>query len=520
MASYYKNARRWEREYQAKRSAGTPDLTFVRDKASGEFKLPPKRPTAVPRTGQPPGTTPAPVGSPSHFKKQWRDLPANGANPLGRYRGMATGMLGFLGEQALNPENWDPDAWDNFMENGDLPEGFDFLNPGPDALERFQRMNGIPVGQPGASFSPEQRVDFMARQIYVENICPPPFGFSGPGRFAQAAGACGVLHSGEIPFMTFMNSAVVLPMNVRNTDYDPGGIPAPGFNKTVGNHWARQRFWRGVDLNNKLTNGNQVTNLEQIMDLAVPKGVVAPTSTPPRFNFMPGLPFSGYALPDVNMNVPARHRKAWNVARQIAGTRFDSGYNTDVEPWVENPTVQVPVTLPVTGSNRPPPSWPPPVITKPSEPYKPPGSKPDRKAMIRGRSLFNAVQKGFHGLTEYQDFIESFYDALPKKYQTCKIGGPACQTAQVLAHWDEVDIPTAVVNWLWNNFEDAVLGRGFGKLDNAAKRLGTRDWKLLNSANGSPLDEGLGELYGEFVKEHVNPTKKDFVNWAKENLLQ
>lgn len=517
MADYYKTARRWQREH---RSSGASDLTFARDKSSGEFKLPPKRPSGVPPTGSkgPGGSVPA--RSPSHYEKVWKDLDT-GSRPGPRWRGIGTGVLGFLGSIADDAKNWDRGDWDRFMDDGTLPDGLDFLNPSPDAYERFAEKNGIPV--PGSAGSAEWAkanpdfVDNLGRQIgiYWETQLGTPSCDDVPGWYP-----------GEL-FPGFIVDYFANGHMGSGFCQSVGGLPQPGWGGVQLGHWG---LWSTESKNGQPQGNGRLfkawvrlegwpTTSPEVRQ-AAPGETLPSTVTvgggAPKYTFMPGVRMSGYTAPDPNVSVPMRHAPALKAALQILGERFDSGYNPEKQAWEENPgeVIAVDVT-----PNRPPPKWPPPVTTKPSEPYKPPGSKNDRKTFVRGRALFQAAQRGFHGLTEYGDFIESFYDALPRKYQTCKIGGPACQTAKVLAHWDEVDIPTAVINWLWNDFEDRVLGRGFGKLDKAARRLGTRDYKLLNSANGSPLDEGLGSLYGEFVQEHVNPTKEQFVSWAKENLL-
>lgn len=528
MPSYYKNARRWERE---NRSSGSETLTFARDKSSGEFKLPPQRtggsvPSAGPKN---PGISGLPT-SPAQPYKNWKDLPSGGtgSGALPKWRGMAGGMLGFIMDNADDIAKWDKDTWRDFMEEGKLPPGFDFLNPSDDVKRRFfeEHFPGTPVPGEGSSSAtiPRDQVfetpDGKKHAVFADMPLGSPncndWADWHPGRqisfgipptylavFGTGSndGGCARLFGG----LASSTWGGWEPHWGIHTNESLGGQP-------IGNG----AFWKSWKRPDNYPAGRTPAYRAYEPNETVPETITV-EGTQPTFTFMPGVGFSGYEAPDLNARVPMRYAPYFKTAQILAGNRFDSGYNPDKQPWEQDPGTVIVVPLP-HGPGKPPP-FKPPVITKPKPPYKPPGSKRDRKAIVQGRALFQAVQKGFHAITEYDDFIESFYDALPKKYQTCKVGGPACKTAKVLAHWDEVDIPTAVVNWLWNNFEDAVLGRGFNQLDKAARNLGTRDWKLLNGSNESPLDSGLGELYGEFVKDHVNPTKEQFVSWAKENLL-
>lgn len=422
-----------------------------------------------------------------------------------KWRGVPGNVLWWLIDNQDELWKIDKSDWDKFMEDGTLPEPFDFLNPDTSGYrDKFAGSSPIEYTEGDPNAEPVVSVNGYTLLQACEGSPGASPDLVGLGaNFTFRAGVCDMQ----------------IPQNNGNYP-SPGAVfttwgfwPDPlGMGQDYFTNWRFHSFWSrvpGVTPDGTWSSGPATTSR------TLPGGAIQ------------GEWSVGW-LGNVNQSNPtgqprksAKQKAAEKVALQLAGTRYWSGYNPDDKPaWHHHPAVSI--TVPLPAPTAVPPRWTPPatVITKPSEPYKPIGSAKDRKGMIKGRALFQAAQRGFHALTEYNDFIESFYDALPKKYQTCKIGGPACKTLQVSRHLGEVDIPTAVVNWLWNDFEDRVLGRGFGALDKAAKKLGTRDWKLLNSANDSPLDEGLGELYGEFVKDHVNPTKKEFVDWAKENLLQ
>lgn len=541
MVDYYKQARRWEREHEARKRAQAKsparELNFSRDKSTGEFKLPPKRNGgSVPSSG-PINTgirTPPDILHPQ--EKIWKDLPS-GASGRGRfpssYRGLAGGVLGWMMSNADNLAQWGRDDWDKFMDDGTLPPGLDILNPPDDVRDEWMRKHfGTPIPLPTDGFitsgelydrtGSRGTISLLGLRMSVPAV-PGDYTFNQalPARLAAGetfswynyfyAGVKPPVVWGGVGLDTFADMKQGKPVTgwpsptkhwILLPDNPPGQL-ATLYGYSHGNQLLGAYAKNGTPLATYPTGGT------------VPRDALLPTGK--TISYLPNTEYAFGWAPDPNDGVPMRYAKFYKMAQILAGNRYDSGYVTDEQAWTRTPStsVTVDVTRPGGGGYIKPPT----VITKPSEPYKPPGSKNDRKAMVRGKALFLAAQRGFHALTEYNDFIESFYDALPKKYQTCKIGGPACKTARVLQHWEEVDIPTAVVNWIWNDFEDRMIGKFNRSVDNAARKLGTRDWKLLNSYADSPLDEGLGELYGEFLKEHVNPRKEDFVKWSKEHLL-
>lgn len=160
MPSFYKTARRWEREHEAaKRKSGAasaPDLTFYRDKTGG-FSIPVKRAGgSVPTTTGPrpanPGISGLPT-SPAQPYKRWKDLPnggSGGAHLPNKWRGLGGGALGFLMDNADDLARWGRDDWDKFMEDGTLPPGLDFLNPSGDVRKKWMddHFPGMPTATP------------------------------------------------------------------------------------------------------------------------------------------------------------------------------------------------------------------------------------------------------------------------------------------------------------------------------------------------------------------------------------
>ena len=115
--------------------------------------------------------------------------------------------------------------------------------------------------------------------------------------------------------------------------------------------------------------------------------------------------------------------------------------------------------------------------------------------------------------------LEAVYEALPENLRkSFKAKGPVMKSAFVWTHLDKVDIGDAIVNIAWNQFEDYVLGKGlFGLNKRAAEARGDRyAFRTLNSANGYGSVDALGEAYGEFSKEHINPTKQQLKDWLTE----
>ncbi|MBY5438861.1 hypothetical protein [Rhizobium leguminosarum] len=151
-----------------------------------------------------------------------------------------------------------------------------------------------------------------------------------------------------------------------------------------------------------------------------------------------------------------------------------------------------------------------PVLTIPGEPLPhPPGpGTKEKKARVSG-GLIAIAQKAFHAITEYGDAVDALFDAIPKE-KRCKTKSLVGKSWCVYLHLDDVDIGDAIVNLLWNQFEDEVIGTElFARNQKAAEARGSHGFTTLNSINGYGGLDALGELYGDFSKEYVNPVKDD-----------
>lgn len=203
--------------------------------------------------------------------------------------------------------------------------------------------------------------------------------------------------------------------------------------------------------------------------------------------------------------------------------RFKHPYENLFKELAGARVVDIPVYDPVgEGGTRviAPPSGPVIVVpTKPGEPPHPPGNGTKERKRLVGGAAFFITQKIFHGITEYQDALDGLFDALPKSVQKGFKGrGPVSKSLYLFQHLDDVDIGDAIVNLAWNQFEDYVIGRGlFGVNKKAAAARGDRyAFRTLNSANGYGGLDTLGEAYGDFSKEYVNPKKEDLKRYLSE----
>lgn len=512
MVSYHKQRAKWERENRAAKRAG-PTLTFHPDK-SGGFSIPEIRRSGVPSVGKPMGTPSFSVPANRPFKEYEayggpKGVPFGG---LMKYRSIGQGVLGFLLDNADELQKWGAEEWDAMHEgrlpnHGGMPDWAKWLaehdifgNPMPRPVVPGQ------VETPDVK-EPSPNGDFWFYGVDSGVLCnrqvarapgkPGPFknqvyvmkheGHTGPGytncnTIVSSNGSLKEGYSPNVPPYYAFYTAV---------KYNSLPLPEPG-----GAPWMAWKFPGGAPSRNPS------------WDL-VPTGSPMPTrSTPARFAYMPGQPWSGYDAPSQrHINVPNRARAAFKFVQLLAGNRYDSGYDTDPRPTLPSPSVVATISPGGGGS-----------ITRPTNPEPPynPGGKRDKKVRLQGYLLFRAVQKIFHGITEFGDLTESLYEALPKNRQTCKIGGPACEAHMIAKYWDEIDPVEAVVNVIANQIEDALLGRFYGGVDNAARRLGSHGYKFLNSALDEGLDNELGELYKEFAGDYVAPAKKEIVSRVKD----
>jgi hypothetical protein len=147
-------------------------------------------------------------------------------------------------------------------------------------------------------------------------------------------------------------------------------------------------------------------------------------------------------------------------------------------------------------------------------PHKPPKGTKEKKGAASGR-LIGLASKLFHGVTEYGDLVDALFDALPKSLQKGVRKDPASRSLQLYLHAGDIDIGDAIVNIVWNEIEDRIIGAGFGLNARAAIARGDpHAFRTLNSINDVGGIDELGKMYGDIVKDYVNPTKdqvKDYL---------
>lgn len=112
---------------------------------------------------------------------------------------------------------------------------------------------------------------------------------------------------------------------------------------------------------------------------------------------------------------------------------------------------------------------------------RPERGKPEKKVRLMG-PIGTALAAGFHGLTEWKDFVESIHDALPKKYQS-KNGGLLPMENAIWKNFDKIDWAQAVQNVIWNQIEDAIIGG----LHGAQKKKFDKIYAMVRGKNGVRL---------------------------------
>lgn len=497
MVSYHKQKRQWEREYRRSGGASSPprrewkELTIpkdLRDPSGNSFNLPRSGTSGVPTVGKTPR------------RNLWQ-LPAErGERMWGSPRNLRRNAGRILRRAAFQFA----------VENYDL-----FYEIGKDLWDYQQELRGIPVPtSPGEYHMPNQPgVGTYPDGNYYDmdvpagwNVCNwsdgwKPGGSNGELSFAGTGNAWDGNPCGW--FGSIGASQALLPQPViegGRTNYvfhawtqrEPIGLSrqVDGWIGWASNSWAPGSPYPHVA---QRAPGSAVQPIEDV---------------PASRGYLPGLPWTLPWMPSP-MNVPFSWRSVLRDAALELGVRVDSGYGFFDAPATE-PSRQVVVTMP--------PNKPPTIGTgvNPRPPYRPPGSRTDRKVKIQGYAAFQMVQGIFHKATEWGDFQDALYDALPKKYQVCEGHNFTCKTGVVLLHWDKIDVVEAIVNVVSNEIMDRVYGRFFGSVDKAARRLGSHGYKVLNGANKSPMDQAVGEVIKEIEKRFTTPTKEQVTSVVKD----
>lgn len=159
----------------------------------------------------------------------------------------------------------------------------------------------------------------------------------------------------------------------------------------------------------------------------------------------------------------------------------------------------------------------PPVAAKPREPWPfrapPPPRTKERKLGASARLL--ALLKILGDVTEFEDLLEAFFDALPddlKGYVPWRRPAKVAYMARkVYQHWDKVDLDSALFNAAWENMvADRVAGMsslsGHGRYGGSmganralSESFGKSQADLLDSAKQSTAQE-LGRILGLDIK--------------------
>lgn len=108
-----------------------------------------------------------------------------------------------------------------------------------------------------------------------------------------------------------------------------------------------------------------------------------------------------------------------------------------------------------------------------------PPRKREREKKFQGatktiQKIFRRLSQGKEAASEMDDFIDTIFEALPKKRQKELKGRktPQDKLKKIYEHWDEIDWQEWGKNYLENWLEDKVVGRALKAGDKAAKKRG------------------------------------------------
>lgn len=524
MSKYYKSKPYWARpeDWVTRKPSGAkqpvrPVLEATRQPSgefafNGEVYTPPAKNASGRRSGRSvPDTRPSGMDNfrKMNMMKQRMSSFMNKAN-------VAMAVADLMGDPHRQQQLLDY-GWDDFME-GRLPPPFDFLNSEIPAEWLPTRQADVEVPMPEGTFyaqSPDGRWYGI----------PPAFALTGAHIHRNMAGVPtawpppGRLSSGTISgAVKYSKQNLTLPAwDQINEDLTQNWYA--GWHDIQDNGSAAEKTWSVSHQIYSLYQGSLGTRGGYVGSFGyhLPRSDDVRPPAPELLN----LPVSeGDTLEEASVRVtpgaivmsalPVPYRWAHpyaNLIRQVAGARMvDFG---DVDPVGQGGTK----TIAAPGG---------PIYTVPvktGEPPHPPGNGTKERKRLVGGKMFFFTQKLFHGITEYQDLLDALFEALPKELRKqFKSKGPIMKSAFVWHHLDKVDIGDAIVNIAWNQFEDYVIGTQlFGRNKRAAEARGDRyAFRTLNSANDYGGLNALGEAYGEFSKEYVNPKKEDLKRFLTE----
>jgi len=104
---------------------------------------------------------------------------------------------------------------------------------------------------------------------------------------------------------------------------------------------------------------------------------------------------------------------------------------------------------------------------------RPPPRGTKEKKTAAQRAIARAAVIAF-AATEWDDLIEAIHDALPKRYQSAS-NKPQDKALALWENLEHLDVPQAVVNVIYNQIEDAIVGRVSRAGNSALKDLSLSD---------------------------------------------
>lgn len=149
----------------------------------------------------------------------------------------------------------------------------------------------------------------------------------------------------------------------------------------------------------------------------------------------------------------------------------------------------------------------------------PPKGSKEKKFLSRSARIGIAIFKAFDRVSEAAEVVDSFFEALPQDIQDqytkahkkrgladtagqFGLGGADWKLQALYKHWDKVNIPNALINVLFNEFEDQIIGKKAAQL----QKLGVR--------NAQPIiDREFGKWLNDVTGAGASVTKEWVAQW-------
>lgn len=505
MAKYYAHKPSW-RGGPSRGSTSAPPVLEMNRSPSGEFNFSGRSYTPDLNRG---GSVPA-------TGRRWGNNPLTPvqqrAANYGRIRnfgmsGNGTALAG-LALTALDASmNWSGKDWDEFMNSGNLPAPWDWLDA-PDPADFGFSMPAWALPSSPTKAEGQPYLHFVSQFGHTADILLP---FDPTGMVVGTNLWFSSLNENFSPLGQLVaGNPLYTPAMWVNNYWLPGGAVSTGdLNNAIAN--PNRLGWTMLDMGSDSDHFFQIVaytgqNQHSAWRASVvAAGSPAVSSGTDRLQGTTTSPvYDG--LPSVMTRAPSWGQvQAFNIIKQVLGLQARDIPGDDSFLGAEPGGKTI---IPPRG----------PIITIPGEPLPhPPGANVKEKKARVATGLFGMAQTLFHGITEYGDAVDALFDAIPKE-KRCKTKSLVGKSWCVYVHLDDVDVGDAIVNLAWNQFEDWAIAKGlFAPNQKAARARGDPyAFRTQNSVNNFGGIDDLGELYGEFSQKYVNPRKDQLKKFLTE----